>query len=85
MNDKRFVKYEFIGAEIEITDSKNKSIIGLKGKISDETKNMFKLDNGKKIIKSQCIFKMKIDRKNIEINGAALVGRPEDRIKKVLK
>ncbi len=85
MNDKKLVKYEFIGTETEIIDSKNKSLIGMKGKISDETKNMFIMDNGKKIIKSQCIFKMKINKKNVKIEGNDLVGRPEDRIKKLLK
>ncbi len=88
MNDKsnkNFVKYEFIGTEIEITDSKNKSLIEKKGKITDETRNMFVLDNEKKVIKSQCTFKMKINKKNIEIKGKVLVGRPEDRIKKQLK
>lgn len=85
MNEKKLVKYEFIGTEIEIIDAKNKSSIGVKGKITDETKNMFILDNGKKIIKSQCTFKMKINGKTVEINGEVLVGRPEDRIKKMLR
>lgn len=85
MNDKKLVRYEFIGTEMEIIDSKNKSLVGVKGKISDETRNMFILDNGKRIIKSQSTFKMKINKKNVEIDGNDLVGRPEDRIKKLLK
>lgn len=85
MNDKKLVKYEFIGTEIEIIDSKNRSLIGMKGKISDETRNMFILDDDKKIIKSQCRFRMKINKKNVDIDGNDLVGRPEDRIKKLLK
>ncbi len=85
MNEKKIVKYEFIGNEIKVTNSKNKSLIGLKGKIIDETKNMFVLDNGKKIIKSECTFKMKIKGKNVEINGKVLVAKPEDRVKKLLR
>ena len=85
MNIKEIIKFEFIGSEIEITDSKNKSLIGLKGKIEDETKNMFILDNGKKIIKSESSFKIEIGGKNIEIKGSLLVGKPEDRTKKQLK
>lgn len=84
-DNKNLVKYEFIGTEVEITNSKNKSLIGEKGKITDETRNMFILDTGKKIIKSQCTLKMKINKKNTEIKGEVLVGRPEDRIKKRLK
>jgi ribonuclease P protein subunit POP4 len=85
MNPKKIVKYEFIGTELEVVDSKNKSLIGIKGKITDETQNMFTLDNGKKLIKSECTFKMKINSKLVEINGTVLVARPEDRLKKELK
>ncbi|MBI2507601.1 ribonuclease P protein subunit [Candidatus Woesearchaeota archaeon] len=85
MNEKKIIKYEFIGSEIKIIDSKNKSLIGINGKIADETKNMFMLDNGKKIIKSECKFKMKIKGKTVEINGKVLVARPEDRVKKLLR
>lgn len=85
MNQRKLVKYEFIGNEISVVDSRNKSLIGLKGKIADETKNMFILDNGKKLIKSECIFNMKIKGKIVEINGKVIMARPEDRIKKLLK
>ena len=53
MNIKKTTKYEFIGSRVEIADSKNKTLIGLKGKIENETKNMFTLDNGKKLIKTK--------------------------------
>ncbi|MBI2105703.1 ribonuclease P protein subunit [Candidatus Woesearchaeota archaeon] len=85
MDPKKIIKHEFIGAEIEVMDSKNKSLIGVKGKIIDETKNMFMLENGKKLVKSQCIFKMKMKNKLIRINGDVLTNRPEDRIKKNIK
>jgi len=45
-----------IGSNIEIKESKNKSLIGLKGKVIDETKNMFTIETQKgikKIMKSQ--------------------------------
>ncbi len=73
---------------MEITEAKNKSLIGLKGKIIDETRNMLTLDTKKgikKLIKSQVKLKMKFKNKNIEIDGRLLVNRPEDRIKKVRK
>ena len=37
------LKQEYIGLDITIIESKNKSLIGLKGKIIDETKNTFKI------------------------------------------
>jgi len=85
MNIKKTTKYEFIGSRVEIADSKNKTLIGLKGKIENETKNMFTLDNGKKLIKSESIFNIKIGGRVFKIDGKLLVGRPEDRAKKNLK
>lgn len=78
-------RHELIGTTIEVVDAQNKSLIGIKGKIIDETRNMLILDGGKRIIKDKVRLKMKIDNKNIEIDGRILVGRPEDRIKKVRK
>ena len=77
--------FEFIGLYAEIINSSNKSLIGLKGKITDETKNTFTFEiNGKekKIMKNQVMLKISLNGKFIEIDGKDLVGRPEDRIKK---
>ena len=45
-------KFDLIGQEVVISDSKNKEIVGIKGKITMETKNMFVIntENGKKNI-----------------------------------
>ncbi len=40
-----FLRGEFIGKNVEIIDSSNKDLIGIKGKIVDETKNMFEIEN----------------------------------------
>lgn len=67
-----------IGKMIEIVDSQNKSLIGKKGKIKMETKNMIQLDNGTKLIKNQ--IEIKINGKIVQ--GKSLVGRLDSRIKK---
>ncbi len=82
MQIKDIVSMNLIGKDIEITKSKNKSLIGIKGKVIDETKNMIILDNQKKLIKSQSTFKIKIKNNIYEIDGKVLQTRPEDRIKK---
>lgn len=82
MKLKDVIKYEFIGERIEVVDAKNKDLIGVSGKVINETKNMFELDNGKKLIKDQCKFDVHIDEKVFRIDGKLLVGRPEDRVKK---
>ena len=82
MGTKDIVSTNLIGKDIEITKSKNKSLVGVKGKVIDETKNMIILDNQKKLIKSQSTFKIKIKNNTYEIDGKVLQTRPEDRIKK---
>jgi len=46
------IKNLMIGSHIEIIESKNKSLVGLKGKVIDQTKNTITLDNKKKILLS---------------------------------
>ncbi len=43
-------EFDIIGQDVTISDSNNKEIIGIKGKITMETKNMFIINtkNGKK-------------------------------------
>jgi len=86
-NPREIAKHELIGLVVEIVNSKNKALKGIKGKITDETKNMITIEDGKarKIMKSQITIKTKIGNKEYEIDGRILVGRPEDRIKKVRK
>jgi ribonuclease P protein subunit POP4 len=87
LNPKEIAKHELIGLMIEIVTSKNKALIGIKGKITDETKNTITVEDGKtrKIMKSQIMMKTRIGNKDYQIDGRILVGRPEDRIKKLRK
>ena len=81
-NKKRLAKSELIGLDVKIIESENRFNKGIKGKIIDETKNMFIIKTKvtrKKIIKDQCVFEFK--EKNIQINGKSLSTRPEERIK----
>ena len=83
---KDLTKKELIGLDIEISDSKNKSEIGIKGKIIDETKNclVINTDKGeKKVIK--CNVVIKIPSEKARIDGRLLAGRPEERIKKKIR
>jgi len=71
-------KKELIGVIAEIIGSKNKTLIGVKGKIVEETKNTITFDNGKKILKSHVT--LKIGEEIVE--GKTIQKKPEDRIKK---
>ncbi len=66
-------------------DSTNQSLIGLKGTVVDETRNIIVLDDGnkeRKIPKSEAKFLFKLLTDLVEVQGKLLIGRPEDRIKK---
>lgn len=81
MSMKGVLKGELIGSQIEIVESKNKTLVGKKGKITDETKNTVTIQTGRKkikVIKSHVTFMIK----NKKIQGKSLVSRPEDRLKK---
>ncbi len=75
--------HEFIGLHTEIVQSSNPQIIGLNGRIVDETKSMFTINtkNGtKSIAKSENSWKFSIEGKDIVIDGSKIAKRPFDRI-----
>jgi len=85
MQKREAMKAEFIGSYMEVIDSKNKSLIGIKGKVIDETKNTFTIktkEKMKKIAKNQVVLKVDFLSGEVEIDGKLLVGRSEDRLKK---
>lgn len=82
------MKGELIGLEIEIVNARNQSLIGLRGKIVEETRNMLTImqeNKEKKLIKDQITITTSMNNKKIIIDGALLVGRPEERLKKKVK
>lgn len=81
-----FLKGEFIGKEVEIINSANKDLVGLKGIIVDETKNMFEIETkkgDKKVQKKVCTFKFYPEKLIVE--GKIIDYRPEDRISRNFK
>ncbi|MBS7654387.1 MAG: ribonuclease P protein component 1 [Candidatus Bathyarchaeia archaeon] len=80
---------ELIGLRVKVIKSSNPSSIGLSGKIIDETKNTFKIlhnDDEKILIKRDCVFHFTLpDKTIIEVDGKVLIGRPEDRVKKIVR
>lgn len=80
---KDLLKKELIGLNVKIIESKNKSNIGIKGKIVDETRNslVIKTDNGnKKVLKENVV--LEFTNEGLMVDGKMLIGRPEERIKK---
>ena len=84
MNPKELEKHELIGLICKIIDARNKDLIGLQGKIIDETRNTLKIqhkDKIKTILKNQITLEFTIKNKAIQIKGEKLLKRPEERIK----
>ncbi len=84
------LSHELIGLEVEVLDSRNKSQVGIKGIVLDET--MYTLVIGipgkfrKVILKKIAVFKFRLpDGTLVKVEGKYLVGRPEDRLKKRLR
>ena len=74
-----------IGLRVTIARSPNPFLTGTRGRIIDETRNTLKLTtkNGVKIIpKEIAVFRLDLpDGSIVEVEGARLVGKPENRIK----
>ncbi len=85
MRPSDIIRHELIGLNAEIVEAKNKSLVGLKGKIIDETKNLLIIQSKKgekKVLKDQVTLKLKMKDKKFQLEGKLLVGKPEDRLKK---
>ena len=74
-------EFDIIGQDVTISDSNNKEIIGIKGKITMETKNMFIINtkNGKKSIPKNICQLSNYDG-IIETDSSKLSKRPHERL-----
>jgi len=87
LTPKTLVRHELIGLEAEVVGSSHKGYVGVKGWVADETKNMLVIHSDgkfKKIPKKVSVFRFKLPSGSlVEVEGWRLVGRPEDRVKKM--
>lgn len=83
------INHEFIGTHATIIQSPHPGYVGISGKVVDETKNTFMIQqNGemKRIVKDTAVMHFTFsDDTIVEISGKLLVGKPEDRLKKTVK
>ncbi len=80
------VQHEFIGLETNVIKSSNPHVVGITGRVVDETRNTLTiLHNGERkvVIKDTAVFDfVMLDGTVVELDGKVIMGRPEDRIKK---
>ena len=85
MHKRDIPRRELIGLEAEVADATNGSQKGIKGIIVDETKKTLIIEQEKTkktLLKNQITLKIKMDGILVRIDGKALLGRSEDRVKK---
>lgn len=78
------IRDEFVGEQVEILGSNNRQLVGLTGKIVDESRDSFKVLVNKRNSKEfKMIFKKGSTFKigGLTVQGAKIAKRPEDRIK----
>ena len=71
---------------VEIVESKQKELLGLKGTVVDETKNLIiieKEDKTVKIPKNSSVFRFTVDDGTVDVDGKKICFRPHERPKKV--
>ena len=83
-SERNILRHELIGLYCEVVGAKNKDLVGLRGKIIDETMKTLVIDR-KRVQKQGTKFRVVLGQKRLIINGDFIVARPEDRIKKKFK
>ena len=80
------VQHEFIGLKTKVVKSSNPDLVGITGKVVDETRNTFTIlhDNKEKVVvKEIAVFDFALpDGTIVEMDGKVIMGRSEDRLKK---
>ncbi len=84
---REFILSEFIGEEVLVKSSADRSRQGLKGRILDETKNTFavKTLDGRKVVVPKKGSVFVFIEHGVEVDGSLVALRPEDRTKMLAK
>lgn len=81
-----FRRGEFIGLEVEVLGSTCEGLVGTRGRVVDESRNMLVIEVGgteKKVPKDVCEFRFFDGGREFVVSGKDIKFRPEDRVKKV--
>ena len=86
MSSQDFRRRELIGLEVEVVESTCQEYLGIRGRVVDETKNTFTIEQAgrdKMVPKDCCKFRFADGEGTLVVSGKDIKFRPEDRIKKV--
>ncbi len=82
------LRHELIGLDVKVVKDSNPDNISITGKVIDETRNMIVIrqrEEAKRVAKRDALFLFTLPGAKVEVEGSALIGRPEDRVKRKLK
>ncbi|MFH1631163.1 MAG: ribonuclease P protein subunit [Candidatus Aenigmatarchaeota archaeon] len=82
---RNILQHELIGLSCDVVAASNKCNVGTHGRIVDETQKTIVLrdrENDYRIAKKSSEFVINLDGRMVRMDGNAILGRPEDRIKK---
>ena len=79
------LRHELIGLDVKVVRDSNPCNTSLSGRVIDESRNTIVIEHrgeAKRIAKQDALFLFSLPEGNVEVEGKALVGRPEDRVKR---
>ena len=88
VSPRNVLRHELIGLEAGVVSSRNPSHRAVKGFIVDESMRTLVIERdgeAKRIPKRDATFIIKLPSGLVEVEGAAMYGRSEDRVKKKIK
>ena len=88
ISPRNILRHELIGLEAGVVKSRNPSHRAVNGFIVDESMKTLVIEQdgeSKRVPKRDATFIIKLPSGLVEVEGAALYGRPEDRVKKKIK
>ncbi len=88
ISPRNILRHELIGLEAGVVRSRNPSHRAVEGFIVDESMKTLVIEQdgeSKRVPKRDAAFIIKLPSGLVEVEGAALYGRPEDRVKKKIK
>ena len=79
-------RHELIGLNVEVASSSNPCLVGISGRIVDETRNTILVETSKRelcVPKSSASLVITLpDGQRVKVSGSILVSQPENRIHK---
>ena len=78
------IQVDWIGKDVRILSARNKTYLGMAGRVIDETKHFLVISASKKVVrvaKRGCVFQMSWNSRKINVRGELIEVSPEERLK----